>query len=642
MATSVIGALRVSLGLDATQFSRGLRQAESSMQRLGRQMQIVGAAVSAVGTGVALAIRGQLQEMETLGEVAQQIGVPVEALSQLEYAAEQSGGSLEGLRNGLSRLGVNMVQNGASFEQFGISVRDAEGNIRPVIDVMMDVADRMAEMPDGAEKTAMAMSLMGRGSAEMIPILTDGSDALRQMMAEADSLGLTVSQESSVAAGMFNDNMDRIKETARGFTRQIAENLAPELGQLSEWLVDLSTSFGELDPKIQDAIATFAGISVALGPALLAIGGLVLLFGAPVFGLIALITFVVAGIITFREEIREFVKDLPTFSEAWEIIKSDFQNLKTYIVDLIENGIQLLRDQIANLGEKMYEMAFAMEDAAKNGVEWVKAKFQELIDWFVTLPAQFIEYGRNIIIGLANGLKAAWEEYNPVTWLKGKAQEMLNVLPEWARMQSPSRVMREQGENLIAGLDIGIRSTLQGPIDAMHELAAAMGQVIDEGDIDRGIKRITDLFTSIWTGAQSAKDALSELLMQMAEVQIQKGLLGLFDAVPILGTAAGMLGDALEIPSFDGGGRTGSGPRSGGLDGLGGMLAMLHPNETIIPDSMMGSMGGQVEVVVRVDNGNIRAEIEHVSAGMAARAVSQYDNRLPSRVRQIRADPRAI
>lgn len=58
-------------------------------------------------------------------------------------------------------------------------------------------------------------------------------------------------------------------------------------------------------------------------------------------------------------------------------------------------------------------------------------------------------------------------------------------------------------------------------------------------------------------------------------------------------TFGGLLGGLL---SFDGGGDTGSGPRSGGLDGKGGFLAMLHPQETVI-DHTKQSTGGSTSVV---------------------------------------------
>ena len=44
---------------------------------------------------------------------------------------------------------------------------------------------------------------------------------------------------------------------------------------------------------------------------------------------------------------------------------------------------------------------------------------------------------------------------------------------------------------------------------------------------------------------------------------------------------------------FEGGGYTGTGPRAGGLDGRGGFMAMVHPDETVIDHrAAMGRYSG--------------------------------------------------
>jgi hypothetical protein len=63
------------------------------------------------------------------------------------------------------------------------------------------------------------------------------------------------------------------------------------------------------------------------------------------------------------------------------------------------------------------------------------------------------------------------------------------------------------------------------------------------------------------------------------------------------------------LPRFAGGGYTGNGPRSGGLDGRGGFMAMLHPRETVV-DHAQGNSGTtsstQVNIAVHVHpNGNV-------------------------------------
>jgi hypothetical protein len=73
--------------------------------------------------------------------------------------------------------------------------------------------------------------------------------------------------------------------------------------------------------------------------------------------------------------------------------------------------------------------------------------------------------------------------------------------------------------------------------------------------------------------------------------------------------AAGM-GQVAQIKaqSFDGGGFTGTGGRSGGMDGKGGFPAILHPNETVI-DHTKGQ-GGGITVVNNIDATGAGADVD--------------------------------
>lgn len=76
----------------------------------------------------------------------------------------------------------------------------------------------------------------------------------------------------------------------------------------------------------------------------------------------------------------------------------------------------------------------------------------------------------------------------------------------------------------------------------------------------------------------------------------------------------------IRSQSFDGGGFTGYGSRSGGVDGKGGFNAILHPNETVIDHTKQGSrsMSGQAIVVnqtINVTTGvqdTVRSEIKNL------------------------------
>ncbi len=245
MAQSVIGNLRVILGLDSAQLMRGAKQAEGRIQKLGSQMRKFGIAIGAVSGGVALAMRGALNAADDAGKLAAKVGLSVEALTRLQFAADLSGVATQSLQAGITRLSRAMVDGNEAFAATGIAARDAAGNIRPTEDVLLDLADVFQRMPDGAEKTALAVQLLGRSGADLIPLLNGGSEALRGMMAEADALGLTISKETFKAAEVFNDSLTRIGAVARGFTLQVMAQLAPALAGMAAALADSAKEGGQ-------------------------------------------------------------------------------------------------------------------------------------------------------------------------------------------------------------------------------------------------------------------------------------------------------------------------------------------------------------------------------------------------------------
>jgi hypothetical protein len=75
---------------------------------------------------------------------------------------------------------------------------------------------------------------------------------------------------------------------------------------------------------------------------------------------------------------------------------------------------------------------------------------------------------------------------------------------------------------------------------------------------ERGVDAVDDIFMSIVDGSKTAQEAVADLLMQLAEVQIQRAVLGLAGGGGTMGSMFGALGSALSVPSFDGGGHTGN------------------------------------------------------------------------------------
>jgi hypothetical protein len=77
----------------------------------------------------------------------------------------------------------------------------------------------------------------------------------------------------------------------------------------------------------------------------------------------------------------------------------------------------------------------------------------------------------------------------------------------------------------------------------------------------------------------------------------------------------------IKAQSFEGGGFTGYGARAGGLDGKGGRMAMVHPNETIVDHRKGGAAG--VTIVNNVDARGAGADVDQKIKTAMAQASQQ-------------------
>ena len=91
----------------------------------------------------------------------------------------------------------------------------------------------------------------------------------------------------------------------------------------------------------------------------------------------------------------------------------------------------------------------------------------------IELPGKFSEFGSNLIQGLVNGIRNAWE--GAKEWVVGLGQSIKGWFTSEVEIHSPSRVFKGYGVNIVEGLAIGMNKSIPMAEDASDNLAGAVG-----------------------------------------------------------------------------------------------------------------------------------------------------------------------
>ena len=211
-------------------------------------------AVGALGAGASLAgifaltksVAEASVEMEAM---LKKVGLNGKEFGGLAYAAKVSAVPIETLTGGLEKLnktvGLTIIGKNKIaaqlFTHLGISLKDASGHARSTAALMPQLADAFMKTRDPAMQAFMATTLFGKSGQELLPVLLQGSEALKEFAAEGAKLVYAMSPEQKKGLKEFEDQWIGLEMAAGGFKKEIGAELAPVLSPLiamvKEWVL---------------------------------------------------------------------------------------------------------------------------------------------------------------------------------------------------------------------------------------------------------------------------------------------------------------------------------------------------------------------------------------------------------------------
>lgn len=228
------GKAHIEMSAKDAGLSKALDRIQRRMMAVAKVAASLTLAFAGVFTAAAIgSFKSAVHHMDELNDAAIRLGTTTEELSALSYAAEQSGSNLEETAAAAKFLQKNLVENADEFAKIGL---DAEKLRKMGLeDQFQAVADAINRIQDPAEQTAAAISLMGKGGTQMLPMLKE----LRQLRGEAGEVGAIVSTEDAKAAARIADAFDRVWTAAKSAFRNFGSLffLTDEMETLAKFAV---------------------------------------------------------------------------------------------------------------------------------------------------------------------------------------------------------------------------------------------------------------------------------------------------------------------------------------------------------------------------------------------------------------------
>lgn len=234
------GALEVKQGLrDVGEAgNREMGKLAQGAQVAQRAFSLLGPVLAGISVGALAAFtKNAIDTVGGLGELADQVGVSTDALQALSLASTQAGISGEELQRGLAALTRKIADAAAgeqtaeqAFARLGIAFRNTEGQARPTEAVLVDIAERLREFENPAERASVVTSMFGdRIGQKLIPLLSQGREGLIGMTAEALRFGTIASPELIAKADEAADKVAALTASFRAFANNMIANVAPAI-----------------------------------------------------------------------------------------------------------------------------------------------------------------------------------------------------------------------------------------------------------------------------------------------------------------------------------------------------------------------------------------------------------------------------
>ncbi len=432
------GAAYVELYTKDSRLVKGLQAAEKKLQAFGAGIASIGTKLAGLGASVVTPLLGAAKVFADMGsnmvDMSQRTGVSVEALSELGFAAEQSGADVETLEAGLRKMQKQVVEAASGSD----TARESLGKLGLTVDDLAKlspdqqfklIGDRLSQIQNPTLKAALAMEVFGKSGTKLLPLFANGARGIEELQQQARDLGLTMSTDDAQAAEAFGDTLDvlwkvlkktvftigsalapLLTEAAEGFTRVVVTvtNWIKENKDLVVWVFKIAAAAVAAGAALVVLGTAISGVGAALGAiatVATGIGAAIATLGSIIAAIVSPIGLVIAGVVALAGYLL-YVTGVGEQALNW--LASVFTDLKNDALAAFQGISDALAAGDIGLAAKILWLTLKME--WQKGVNWLQEKWVAFKEFFLSVWTEAVFGLSRIMTNAWAGLQSIWTE----------------------------------------------------------------------------------------------------------------------------------------------------------------------------------------------------------------------------------------
>lgn len=315
--------------------------------------------------------------------IASNLGISMEELAAAVGIMTNAGldGSQAGttLRMALGRLIKPTKEGIGMLNQLGVTATDAQGNFKPLHEIVGDLKSGMEGMTAAQQQAALATIFGVEAASGMAIVLAQGEEGLKNLTTELENSGGASAEAAAQMKAGIGGALENLGGAIESLTISVMSQLTPTLAELAGYASGLIERFNGMSDSGKKIIAFGIAALAALGP-LLTIFGLMTIglggFVTAVGTIISPVTLVIAGIIALGVALTALWMSSETFRTT---MLSVFETVKAYVLQAVGAIVDFVGEKLGVLREFWQQNGAQIVEAAENFASMLKSVFDFLM-----------------------------------------------------------------------------------------------------------------------------------------------------------------------------------------------------------------------------------------------------------------------